>query len=121
MQSHGEPLSVRIANWHNGFLDAERGLRGYQQRNDAIALELYQHLDGRLLVVVRPHGPRKIGTAFTGVASSTRGPDIMSEPLNSKGTAGPWKVTEACWDDLMDGKDEWSSIGKQLRQNELVE
>jgi len=41
MESHGDPLSVRIANWHNGFLDAERGLRGYRQRNDAIALELY--------------------------------------------------------------------------------
>jgi hypothetical protein len=33
----------------------------------------------------------------------------------------PWKEAKAYWDDLMKGKYEWSSIGKQLRQKGLVE
>jgi hypothetical protein len=32
----------------------------------------------------------------------------------------PWKEAKAYWDDLMDGKYEWSSIGKQLREKGLV-
>jgi hypothetical protein len=32
----------------------------------------------------------------------------------------PWKEAKAYWDDLMDGKYEWSSIGKQLREKRLV-
>ena len=32
----------------------------------------------------------------------------------------PWKEAKSYWDDLMDGKYEWSSIGKQLRKKGLV-
>ena len=32
----------------------------------------------------------------------------------------PWKEAESYWDDLMDGKYEWSSIGKQLREKGIV-
>jgi hypothetical protein len=32
----------------------------------------------------------------------------------------PWKEAKNYWDELMDGKYEWSSIGKQLRQKGLV-
>ena len=32
----------------------------------------------------------------------------------------PWKEAKCYWDDLMDGKYEWSSIGKQLREKGLV-
>ena len=32
----------------------------------------------------------------------------------------PWKEAKFYWDDLMDGKYEWSSIGKQLREKGLV-
>jgi hypothetical protein len=32
----------------------------------------------------------------------------------------PWKEARSYWDDLMDGKYEWSSIGKQLREKGLV-
>src|SRR5262245_23870716 len=32
----------------------------------------------------------------------------------------PWKEADAYWDDLMDGKYEWSSIGKQLRGKGVV-
>ena len=32
----------------------------------------------------------------------------------------PWKEAKSYWDDLMDGKYEWSSIGKQLREKGVV-
>ena len=32
----------------------------------------------------------------------------------------PWKEAKSYWDDLMEGKYEWSSIGKQLREKGLV-
>ncbi len=32
----------------------------------------------------------------------------------------PWKEAKTYWDDLMDGKYEWSSIGKQLREKGFV-
>lgn len=32
----------------------------------------------------------------------------------------PWKEPKQCWDDLLAGKYEWSSIGKQLRAKGLV-
>ena len=32
----------------------------------------------------------------------------------------PWKEAETYWEDLLKGKCEWSSIGKQLRQKGLV-
>jgi len=32
----------------------------------------------------------------------------------------PWKEAKSYWDDLMDGKYEWSSIGKQLREKSMV-
>jgi hypothetical protein len=32
----------------------------------------------------------------------------------------PWKEAKKCWDELMAGQYEWSSIGKQLRQKGLV-
>ena len=32
----------------------------------------------------------------------------------------PWKDAKACWDELLAGKYEWSSIGNQLRQKGLV-
>jgi len=32
----------------------------------------------------------------------------------------PWKEAKKYWDELQDGKYEWSSIGKQLREKELV-
>lgn len=32
----------------------------------------------------------------------------------------PWKEAKTCWQELLDGKYEWSSIAKQLRQKELV-
>jgi hypothetical protein len=32
----------------------------------------------------------------------------------------PWKEAKSYWDDLIDGKYEWSSIGKQLREKGLV-
>jgi hypothetical protein len=32
----------------------------------------------------------------------------------------PWKEAKKNWDDLLAGKFEWSSIGKQLRQKGLV-
>ncbi|MGA7496045.1 MAG: hypothetical protein WBX00_04880 [Isosphaeraceae bacterium] len=32
----------------------------------------------------------------------------------------PWKEAKSYWDDLMDGKYEWSSIGKQLREKGQV-
>ena len=32
----------------------------------------------------------------------------------------PWKEADKCWDELMKGEYEWSSIGKQLRQKGLV-
>jgi hypothetical protein len=32
----------------------------------------------------------------------------------------PWKEAKKYWDELMDGKYDWSSIGKQLRQKGLV-
>jgi hypothetical protein len=32
----------------------------------------------------------------------------------------PWKEAKSYWDDLMDGKYEWSSIGKQLRAKGLI-
>ena len=32
----------------------------------------------------------------------------------------PWKEAKNYWDELLDGKYEWSSIGKQLRQKGLV-
>jgi hypothetical protein len=32
----------------------------------------------------------------------------------------PWKEAKNYWDELLEGKYEWSSIGKQLRQKELV-
>ena len=32
----------------------------------------------------------------------------------------PWKDARSYWDDLMDGKYEWSSIGKQLREKGMV-
>jgi hypothetical protein len=33
----------------------------------------------------------------------------------------PWKEAKSYWDDLMDGKYEWSSIGKQLREKGPVQ
>jgi len=33
----------------------------------------------------------------------------------------PWKEAKSYWDDLLDGKYEWSSIGKQLRDKGLVQ
>jgi hypothetical protein len=33
----------------------------------------------------------------------------------------PWKEAKAYWDDLMAGKYEWSSIGKQLREKVLIQ
>ena len=32
----------------------------------------------------------------------------------------PWKEATNYWDELLEGKFEWSSIGKQLRQNGLA-
>src|ERR1019366_9141868 len=32
----------------------------------------------------------------------------------------PWKEARNYWEELLDGKYEWSSIGKQLRQKGLV-
>jgi hypothetical protein len=32
----------------------------------------------------------------------------------------PWKEAKNCWKELLEGKYEWSSIGKQLRQKNLV-
>ena len=32
----------------------------------------------------------------------------------------PWKEARKYWDELMEGKYEWSSIGKQLREKGLV-
>jgi len=32
----------------------------------------------------------------------------------------PWKESKAYWDQLLQGKHEWSSIGKQLRAKKLV-
>jgi len=32
----------------------------------------------------------------------------------------PWKEAKNCWEELLDGNYEWSSIGKQLRQKGLV-
>lgn len=32
----------------------------------------------------------------------------------------PWKEAKNCWDELLKGDYEWSSIGKQLRQKGLV-
>jgi hypothetical protein len=32
----------------------------------------------------------------------------------------PWKEAKKRWDELLDGKYEWSSIGKQLREKGLV-
>ncbi len=32
----------------------------------------------------------------------------------------PWKEAKSYWQELLDGKYEWSSIGKQLREKELV-
>jgi hypothetical protein len=32
----------------------------------------------------------------------------------------PWKEAGRVWDELLSGKYEWSSIGKQLRQKGLV-
>jgi hypothetical protein len=32
----------------------------------------------------------------------------------------PWKEVQTCWESLMDGEYEWSSIGKQLREKGLV-
>jgi hypothetical protein len=32
----------------------------------------------------------------------------------------PWKEAMSYWDDLIDGKYEWSSIGKQLREKSMV-
>jgi hypothetical protein len=32
----------------------------------------------------------------------------------------PWKEARNCWEELLEGKYEWSSIGKQLRQKGLV-
>ena len=32
----------------------------------------------------------------------------------------PWKEAKCYWDDLMDGKYEWSSIGKQLWEKSMV-
>jgi hypothetical protein len=32
----------------------------------------------------------------------------------------PWKEAESYWNELLEGKYEWSSIGKQLRQKGLV-
>ena len=32
----------------------------------------------------------------------------------------PWKEAKSSWDDLMDGKYEWVSIGKQLREKSMV-
>lgn len=32
----------------------------------------------------------------------------------------PWKEAKSYWDELLEGKYEWSSIGKQLRQRGLV-
>jgi hypothetical protein len=32
----------------------------------------------------------------------------------------PWKEAKSYWEELLDGKYEWSSIGKQLREKELV-
>jgi hypothetical protein len=33
----------------------------------------------------------------------------------------PWKEAKKYWDELMDGKYEWSTIGKQLREKRLVQ
>ncbi len=32
----------------------------------------------------------------------------------------PWKEARKYWDELLDGKYEWSSIGKQLREKGLI-
>jgi hypothetical protein len=32
----------------------------------------------------------------------------------------PWKEAQKYWDELLDGKYEWSSIGKQLREKGIV-
>jgi hypothetical protein len=32
----------------------------------------------------------------------------------------PWKEAKAYWEDLLKGKYEWSSIGKQLREKRIV-
>ena len=32
----------------------------------------------------------------------------------------PWKEAKEYWDELLEGKYEWSSIGKQLRHQGLV-
>lgn len=33
----------------------------------------------------------------------------------------PWKEANKYWDELLEGKYEWSSIGKQLREKVLVD
>ena len=32
----------------------------------------------------------------------------------------PWKEAKSYWDELLDGKYEWSSIGKQLREKGII-
>ena len=33
---------------------------------------------------------------------------------------GPWKEAKKYWDELLEGKYEWSAIGKQVRQKRLI-
>jgi hypothetical protein len=32
----------------------------------------------------------------------------------------PWKEAGAYWDELLEGKYEWSSIGKQMREKGMI-
>ncbi len=59
----------------------------------------------------------------------SRASDTDAEPLVADGVVlniaplrelVPWKEAKSYWDDLMDGKYEWSSIAKQLREKGLV-
>jgi len=47
----------------------------------------------------------------------SRGVVLNIAPLRE---LAPWKEAEHCWEELLEGKYEWSSIGKQLRRKGII-
>jgi hypothetical protein len=62
----------------------------------------------------------KCAIFLNGKTMKIRKPPKENEVRNLLYEPVPWKEAQKCWQELLDGKYEWSSIGKQLREKGLV-